>query len=150
MAAMNEPLKLYLGVDPGRDKTGAALVWENGTVFKQEILPTDDFTRYLKKFLPVQPLSGCVLGDGTTSKTMAEQLREDFPQLPLFTVNEYGSTQEAKKLYWQLYPPRGWKRLVPTALLDAPSAVDGLAAVVLVQRYLRDKTVNKQGKPSQN
>lgn len=150
MAAMNESLKLYLGVDPGRDKTGAALVWENGTIFKQEILPTDDFTRHLKEFLPEQPLSGCILGDGTTSKTMAEQLREAFPQLPLFTVNEYGSTQEAKKLYWQLYPPKGWKRLVPTALLDAPSAVDGLAAVVLVQRYLRDKTVNKQGKPSQN
>lgn len=147
---MNEPMKLYLGVDPGRDKTGAALVWENGTIFKQEILPTDDFTRHLKEFLPEQPLSGCILGDGTTSKTMAEQLREAFPQLPLFTVNEYGSTQEAKKLYWKLYPPKGWKRLVPTALLDAPSAVDGLAAVVLVQRYLRDKTVNKQGKPSQN
>lgn len=147
---MNEPMKLYLGVDPGRDKTGAALVWENGRIFKQEILPTDDFIRHLKEFLPEQPLAGCILGDGTTSKTMAEQLREAFPQLPLFTVNEYGSTQEAKKLYWKLYPPKGWKRLVPTALLDAPSAVDGLAAVVLVQRYLRDKTVNKQGKPSQN
>ena len=147
---MSEPMKLYLGVDPGRDKTGAALVWENGTIFKQEILPTDDFIRHLKEFLPEQPLAGCILGDGTTSKAMAEQLREAFPQLPLFTVNEYGSTQEAKKLYWKLYPPKGWKRLVPTALLDAPSAVDGLAAVVLVQRYLRDKTVNKQGKPSQN
>ena len=147
---MNEPMKLYLGVDPGRDKTGAALVWENGTIFKQEILSTDDFSTHLKRFLPKQPLAGCILGDGTTSKAMAEQLREAFPQLPLFTVNEYGSTQEAKKLYWKLYPPKGWKRLVPTALLDAPSAVDGLAAVVLVQRYLRDKTVNKQGKPSQN
>ena len=47
----------------------------------------------------------------------------------------------AKKLYWQLFPPRGWKRFLPQALLDAPSAVDGLAAAVLVRRYLRDKTV---------
>ncbi len=138
---MDEPMELYLGVDPGRDKTGAALVWENGRIFKQEILPTDDFSRHLQQFLPEQPLAGCILGDGTTSKTMAAQLEKDFPQLPLFTVNEYGSTQEAKKLYWQLYPPKGWKRLLPTALLDAPSAVDGLAAVVLVQRYLRDKTI---------
>lgn len=138
---MDEPMKLYLGVDPGRDKTGAALVWENGEIFKQEILPTDDFSNHLKQFLPEQPLAGCILGDGTTSKNMAVQLEKDFPQLPLFTVNEYGSTQEAKKLYWKLYPPKGWKRLVPTALLDAPSAVDGLAAVVLVHRYLRDKIV---------
>ena len=138
---MDEPMELYLGVDPGRDKTGAALVWENGRIFKKELLPTDVFSRHLQQFLPEQPLAGCILGDGTTSKTMAAQLEKDFPQLPLFTVNEYGSTQEAKKLYWQLYPPRGWKRLLPTALLDAPSAVDGLAAVVLVKRYLRDKTV---------
>lgn len=141
MAATNEPMKLYLGVDPGRDKTGAALVWENGRIFKQEILSTDDFSNHLKDFLGTQPVAGCILGNGTTSKTMAAQLREAFPQLPLFTVNEYGSTQEAKKLYWQLYPPKGWKRLVPTALLDAPSAVDGLAAVVLVHRFLRDKNV---------
>lgn len=145
---MNEPMKLYLGVDPGRDKTGAALVWENGRIFKQEILPTDDFPNHLKVFLPEQPLAGCILGDGTTSETMAAQLKEQFPQLPLFTVNEYGSTQEAKKLYWQLFPPKGWKRLLPTALLDAPSAVDGLAAVVLVQRYLRDKTVKSAVKSS--
>lgn len=138
---MDEPMKLYLGVDPGRDKTGAALVWENGRIFKQEILPTDDFSTHLKQFLPDQPLAGCILGDGTTSKTMAAQLEKNFPQLSLFTVNEYGSTQEAKKLYWQLFPPKGWKRFLPTALLDAPSAVDGLAAVVLVQRYLRDKIV---------
>lgn len=150
MAAMNEPMKLYLGVDPGRDKTGAALVWENGMIFKQEILPTDDFSNHLKNFLGTQPVAGCILGNGTTSKTMAAQLREAFPQLPLFMVNEYGSTQEAKKLYWQLYPPKGWKRLVPTALLDAPSAVDGLAAVVLVHRFLRDKNVKLQMETSRN
>ena len=138
---MSEPLKLYLGVDPGRDKTGAALVWEDGTLCRQEIIPTDDFTTHLKPFLPEQPLAGCILGDGTTSKTMAAQLEKAFPRLPLFTVNEYGSTQEARKLYCKLCPPRGWKRMIPVALLDPPSAVDGLAAMVLVQRYLRDKTV---------
>ncbi len=39
---MSEPLKLYLGVDPGRDKTGAALVWEDGTLCsgRKSFLPT--------------------------------------------------------------------------------------------------------------
>lgn len=132
---------LYLGVDPGRDKTGAALVAGDGTLVRQAILPTDHFPDHLRDFLAGDSPAGCVLGDGTTSTTMHRQLEETFPRLPLFTVDEYGSTQEAKKLYWQLFPPRGWKRFLPQALLDAPSAVDGLAAAVLVRRYLRDKTV---------
>ena len=138
---MSESPRLYLGVDPGRDKTGAALVAADGTLVRQAILPTDHFPDHLRTFLAEDRPAGCVLGDGTTSKTMHRQLEETFPQLPLFTVDEYGSTQEAKKLYWQLFPPRGWKRFLPQALLDGPSAVDGLAAAVLVWRYLRDKNM---------
>lgn len=132
---------LYLGVDPGRDKTGAALVTGDGALVRQAVLPTACFLEHLRDFLGGDVPAGCILGDGTTSQAMKGQLEEAFPRLPLYQVDEYGSTQEAKKLYWQLFPPRGWKRLLPAALLDAPSAVDGLAAVVLVQRYLRDKTV---------
>ena len=132
---------LYLGVDPGRDKTGVALVAGDGSLVRQAILPTEGFLDHLKEFLAADHPVACVLGDGTTSKTMHRQLGEAFPQLPLYEVNEYGSTQEAKKLYWHLNPPKGWKKLLPTVLLDAPSAVDGLAAVVLVKRYLRDKNV---------
>lgn len=132
---------LYLGVDPGRDKTGAALVTGDGSLVRQAILPTEGFLDHLKEFLAADHPVACVLGDGTTSKTMHRQLGEAFPQLPLYEVDEYGSTQEAKKLYWHLNPPKGWKKLLPTVLLDAPSAVDGLAAVVLVKRYLRDKNV---------
>ncbi len=135
---MSEPT-LYLGVDPGRDKTGAALVASDGTLVRQEILPTPDFPNCLREFLGEERPAGCVLGDGTTSKAMHRQLQEAFPQMPLYQVDEYGSTQEAKSLYWQLNPPRGWKRLLPTALLDAPAAVDGLAAVVLVRRFLRQQ-----------
>ena len=141
--------ELYLGVDPGRDKTGAALVTGDGTLVRQAILPTEGFLDHLKEFLAADRPAGCVLGEGTTSKTMHRQLAEAFPQLPLYEVDEYGSTQEAKKLYWQLNPPRGWKKLLPTALLSEPSAVDGLAAVVLVKRFLCDKTVKQRTGKSQ-
>lgn len=131
----SEPL--YLGVDPGRDKTGTALVEGDGTLVRQAVLPTAGFLEQLRDFLGSDVPAGCILGDGTTSQAMKGQLEEAFPRLPLYQVDEYGSTQEAKKLYWQLYPPRGWKRLLPVSLLDVPSAVDGLAAVVLVRRFLK-------------
>lgn len=74
---------LYLGVDPGRDKTGAALVAGDGTLVRQAILPTDHFPDHLRAFLAGESPAGCVLGDGTTSTTMHRQLEETFPRLPL-------------------------------------------------------------------
>ena len=128
---------VYLGVDPGRDKTGAALMTAGGILLRQAILPTKDIRAALEKFLDDIPVAGIVMGNGTTSQAMKEQLVKEFPRLPIFVVNEYNSTQEAKKLYWQLNPPKGLKRLLPKALLSTPDAVDGLAAAVLVRRYLK-------------
>lgn len=97
----------------------------DGTLVRQAILPTEGFLDHLKEFLAADRPAGCVLGDGTTSKTMHRQLAEAFPQLPLYEVDEYGSTQEAKKLYWQLNPPRGWKSCCPRpCFLNRPQWMD--------------------------
>lgn len=130
---------VYLGVDPGRDKTGAALMTASGILLRQAILATRDIRAELETFIGDIPVAGIVMGNGTTSQGMKEQLEKEFPQLPIYVVNEYNSTQEAKELYWQLNPPKGLKRLVPRAMLSTPAAVDGLAAAVLVKRYLGKK-----------
>lgn len=44
---------LYLGVDPGRDKTGAALVAGDGTLVRQAILPTDHFPDHLLSLIHI-------------------------------------------------------------------------------------------------
>ena len=134
--------KAYLGIDPGRDKTGAALVLEDGTLVRQAILPTQGFFDALEDFLAgIQP-AACIMGNGTTSEAMRQQVKAHFPQLPLVVIDEYNSTQEAKELYKELHPAKGLGRLVPRALRSTPSARDGLAAAVLVKRYLCGKTVS--------
>ncbi|MCH3914335.1 MAG: hypothetical protein LKE29_03425 [Acidaminococcaceae bacterium] len=47
------------------------------------------------------------------------------------------STEEARKLYWQVNPPKGLRKLLPTSMQVPPENLDGLAAVVLVKRYLK-------------
>ncbi len=140
---MNIDDKLYLGVDPGRDKTGVALVRAGADgkpqLLRESILPTEHFVEHLQNFLGDTAISAIVIGDGTTSQTMQQQLERAFPQLPFHRVNEYNTTQEAKQLYWKLHPPTGWKKWLPTALLEPPSPVDGLAAAVQVFRYVCGK-----------
>lgn len=71
--------RYYLGIDPGRDKTGVALVDKAGTVFAVQIVRTRAFSDSVLKFLYDQlqvsnawglrkKLKAIVIGDGTGSE----------------------------------------------------------------------------------
>jgi hypothetical protein len=75
------------------------------------------------------------LGHATTSSTLQQELRTVLPEVELITVDETGSTLEARNLFWKEHRPRGWRRLVPLSLQVPPQPVDDFAAVVLAQRF---------------
>ena len=129
--------ELLLGIDPGSSKTGAALVRLSGEIVKTQVILMQNFAAELKAFSANQQLSCCVLGNGTTSRPMAQSLHTLFPQLAIQSINEAHSREEARNLYWRLYPPKGWRRFMPVGLLVPPENLDGLAAAVLVGRYLK-------------
>ncbi|MCQ4765829.1 hypothetical protein NE577_17430, partial [Cloacibacillus evryensis] len=62
-------------------------------------------------------------GDGTSSKEFAK----DFP-FEYSETDEYGTTLEARKLFWRLHPPGGIMKLVPLSLRTPPRNIDELAA----------------------
>ena len=49
-------------------------------------------------------------------------------------VEEYGTTLEAREIYWRLHAPRGLMKLVPTSLRTPPRNVDDLAAYAILLR----------------
>ena len=57
-------------------------------------------------------------------------------QLPVVLVPEAGSTLAARRRYWQLEPPRGWRRLLPQGLRLPPRDVDDVVAQLLLERHL--------------
>ena len=128
--------KMILGVDPGRSKTGLALVTGTGEVVKTQVALMTDFAEELQVFLADVAIDTIVLGNGTTSQAMTDTLKRLLPGLAINVVEESYSTEEARKLYWELHPPRGLKRLLPLGLQVPPENLDGLAAVVLVRRFV--------------
>ena len=128
--------KMILGVDPGRSKTGLALVTGTGEVVKTQVALMTDFAEELQVFLADVSIDTIVLGNGTTSQAMTDTLKKLLPGLAINVVEESYSTEEARKLYWELHPPRGLKRLLPLGLQVPPENLDGLAAVVLVRRFI--------------
>ena len=66
------------------------------------------------------------------------------PGFPLYLVDEKYSTEEAKTLYWKLFPPRGWRSLIPLGLQTPPEPLDGYAAVVQVRRFLEQEEASTE------
>lgn len=129
----------YLGIDPGRSKTGLALLDAEGNILQLHIAKTSDFALELRNFVGSKPLSCIIMGNGTNNKAIGAAVREVFPQVALELVGEAHSTEEARSLYWRLNPPKGWRRLLPLGLLVPPEPLDAYAAVVQVRRWLAKK-----------
>ncbi len=143
-------LQFYLGIDPGRDKTGLALVEETGRILAVQVVRTRNFSDVLLKFLYEQlqvsntwglrkKLQAVVMGNGTGSEEHKPWINKALPGFPLYLVDEKYSTEEAKALYWELFPPKGWRSLIPLGLQTPPEPLDGYAAVVQVRRFLAQK-----------
>ncbi len=128
--------KCIIAIDPGREKCGIAVL----TVYKKTILHKivhtsellKEITYYQKKYV----IDTAAVGNGTTSKEVQTKLEKEIPQLKLNIVNEYRTTDEAKKRYWQENPPRGIKKLIPRGMLVPPVPVDDFAAVIIGEKYL--------------
>lgn len=135
---MSEHDGWYLGVDPGSAKTGFAWVASTGTINKQKVLPTATLAAVLPEILAEQP-AVVIMGNGTNSASIKKLLLAACADVQIITIEESYSTEDARKLYWQENPPRGWRRLLPLGLQVPPINLDGYAAAVLVQRYLKQK-----------
>ena len=127
---------IIAAIDPGREKCGLAVVDENGSVLDQEVIATvwltDELAERIQRFAPERIL----IGNGTTSHDAKKRIQEAFPALPVEYVNEYRTTDDAKRAYWEAHPPTGWRRFFPTSMQVPPAPVDDFVAVLLAKRYL--------------
>lgn len=133
----------YLGIDPGRSKTGLALVDAAGKILALHIALTENMEAELRSFTSGIALASVIMGNGTNHKVIGAAVRSVLPKTPLELVGEAHSTEEARSLYWQENPPQGWRRLVPLGMLVPPEPLDAYAAVVQVRRWLALQKTNK-------
>jgi len=130
---MNFPI---LAVDPGRDKCGLAVVDESGAILARRVVPAAAMETELLQLAREWKIKRIVLGDSTSSRRWQQRMEQWLPEIALTVVDETHSTLEARVLYWQANPPRGWRRFVPLSLQTPPEPLDDFAAVVLARRWL--------------
>lgn len=145
---------VILGLDPGRDKTGWALVRSTGDLVFSGIFPTPETSVFLKiAGMPPQlweekfsvwlcerraSITGkdtieCIaVGNGTGSGEIVRKANES--GLKTFLVDETGTTLKARELYWRLHRPAWWQRCLPRSLRVPPRVLDDLAAWAIALR----------------
>lgn len=126
-----------LAIDPGREKTGIAIL-KNSDVLEHKIINSDELVQTIKSLLEKYIIKTIVMGNGTSSKKKYDLLKQEFIDRDIVLINEYRTTDEARKLYFQENPPKGWKKLIPLGMQVPPVPVDDYAAIVIGRKYLKD------------
>ncbi len=129
---------MFVGIDPGRDKCGVAVLDAAGDIKFQRVIPTDELDDVLKTLAAEFAVELVILGDGTTHKAAAQKISA--AGLRVRIVDEKHTTEEARRLYWEKNPPHGWRRLLPTSMQVPPEPVDAIVAEILVRRFLEMTT----------
>lgn len=130
-------------LDPGRDKCGFAVLDEGGSVLLQKVIPTLNLEQEIADTYKSYAFDVLALGNGTTSAAALGRIRSTLPGLAVVLVDEYRTTELAKKAYWQVRPPQGWRRLLPRSMLVPPEPVDDFVAVILARRFLAGRAMEE-------
>ena len=127
-----------ISIDPGKCKCGLVLVDINKKKVDQAIvINTESLTRHVKNLKSVEKISKVIIGNGTTSKENVEKL--EFIKNDLIIFEEKNTTYRAKKRYFELFPTRGLKMLLPKELFILNKNLDAVSALIIVEDYCHDK-----------
>jgi len=134
-----------LAIDPGQDKAGLALTDGDGEPVWLGILSVENFREEFEGFFErvladsEVELDAVVIGDGTGSEELEKFLKSALKsELRFIKINEWGSTDEAVKLYRQYEETGLIKNIFFTIFNWRPKTpIDQYAALVLARRYLK-------------
>ena len=149
---------LILAFDPGRDKTGFALVNLDGELIFSGMFPSSEREKFfeallngriLKNFIIENPgeenfsdfsdffsqIKFIAIGNGTSSKNFFNAAK--ILNIEIKIVDERNTTLEARNLYWKIHKPGFFSQLLPKGLRVPPRVLDDLAAWAIALRAIR-------------
>ena len=126
-----------ISIDPGKCKCGLVLVDINKKKVDQAVvLNTESLPKYVKNLKSFEKISKVIIGNGTTSKENIEKLK--FLKKDLIVFEEKNTTYRAKKRYFELFPIRGFKILLPKELYIMNKNLDAISALIILEDYCQE------------
>ena len=127
-----------ISIDPGKCKCGLVLAdLHQKRVDQAVVLDTALLPQYLKTLNSVENISKVIIGNGTTSRENIEKLK--FLKKELIVVEEKNTTFRAKKRYFELFPIRGLRNLLPKEIFIMNKNLDAVSALIILEDLYNDK-----------
>lgn len=136
---------MILAIDPGKDKSGMAVVTEAGKVKMKTIISVKNIEKKVKKVIQKYAINIIVIGDGTGSELIQTRLKKiTGDNISIKLIEEKNSTLEAEKRY-KKEKFTGWKKIIGFFLDWKPTQpLDDLTAVILAERYIKQISISKK------
>jgi len=127
-----------VSIDPGKSKCGLVLAEiSEKKVYKAIILKSESLEDYVRNLTTIEDISQIIIGNGTTSKEIKEKL--DFFNKELVTFEEKNTTFRSKERYFELFPIRGLKFLLPREIFVMNKNLDAISALIILEDYCKMK-----------
>ena len=133
-----------ISIDPGKCKCGLVLVDLHQKIVDQAVVINTEFLpKYVKTLITNETISKVIIGNGTTSRQNIEKL--DFINNDLIIVEEKNTTFRAKQRYFELFPIRGLKTLLPKEIFIMNKNLDAVSALIILEDFYNQKfTLSEQ------
>ena len=123
-----------ISIDPGKCKCGLVLAdLYQKRVDQAVVLNTKFLPQYVETLNSTENISKVIIGNGTTSRQNIEKLK--FLKKELIVVEEKNTTFRAKKRYFELFPMRGLKNLLPKEIFIINKNLDAVSALIILEDY---------------
>ena len=127
-----------ISIDPGKYKCGLVLAEiSEKKVYEATILKSESLEDYVKNLNTVEDVSKIIIGNGTTSGEIIEKL--DFFKKEIITFEEKNTTFRAKERYFELFPIRGFKYIIPREVFILNKNLDAVSALIILEDYCKIK-----------
>ena len=123
-------------IDPGKSKCGLVLAEiSEKKVYEAIILKSELIENYVRNLNDVEDISKIIIGNGTTSKAIIKKL--DFLKRKIITFEERNTTYRAKARYFELFPIKGFKLLIPREVFIMNKNLDAISALLILEDYCK-------------
>ena len=127
-----------LSIDPGKYKCGLVLAEiSEQKVYQAIVLKSEILDYFVKNLNSVEDLSKIIIGNGASSIEIKKKL--DFLKKEIITFEEKNTTYRAKDRYFELFPIRGLKFLIPREIFILNKNLDALSALIILEDYCKTK-----------
>ena len=127
-----------ISIDPGKSKCGLTIVdMEEKKVYEALVIRSSLLLNYVRKECKKDKRIKILIGNGTGSKNFLKPLNKIASDVII--AAEKNSTYRAKERYFDIFPLKGIKSILPREIFIINKNLDALAALIILEDFYRIK-----------